>query len=247
MAESHKYYYLKLKEGYFDQDAIVLLESMPDGILYSNLLLKLYLKSLKHEGRLLVDDHIPLNPQMIATITRFQVGTVERALNVLRRLGLVELLEDGALYLPNIELMVGRSSTEAERKRRAMLAARRRLAPAQAAAEKIPPEIEIDSETETKTESESELESEGREKTDRQAYGHHQNVWLNHRELADLQREFPDRWADYVEKLSAYMVSTGRAYRNHAATLRLWLMGDTKGSRPVARPRSYDTEEGETI
>ena len=48
MADNRKYYYLKLKESYFDDDAIVLLESMPDGILYSNILLKLYLKSLKN-------------------------------------------------------------------------------------------------------------------------------------------------------------------------------------------------------
>ena len=31
MADNRKYYYLKLKESYFDDDAIVLLESMPDG------------------------------------------------------------------------------------------------------------------------------------------------------------------------------------------------------------------------
>ena len=53
MADNRKYYYLKLKESYFDDDAIVLLESMPDGILYSNILLKLYLKSLKNGGTFL--------------------------------------------------------------------------------------------------------------------------------------------------------------------------------------------------
>ena len=41
---NRKYYYLKLKENYFDDDSIVLLESMQDGVLYSNILLKLYLK-----------------------------------------------------------------------------------------------------------------------------------------------------------------------------------------------------------
>ena len=35
MADNRKYYYLKLKESYFDDDSIVLLESMQDGILYS--------------------------------------------------------------------------------------------------------------------------------------------------------------------------------------------------------------------
>ncbi len=50
MADNRKYYYLKLKESYFDDDEIVLLESMQDGVIYSNILLKLYLKSLKNGG-----------------------------------------------------------------------------------------------------------------------------------------------------------------------------------------------------
>ena len=58
MSDNRKYYYLKLKENYFDDDSIVLLESMQDGVLYSNVLLKLYLKSLKHGGRLQLDEDI---------------------------------------------------------------------------------------------------------------------------------------------------------------------------------------------
>ena len=37
MSDNRKYYYLKLKENYFDDDSIVLLESMQDGVLYSNI------------------------------------------------------------------------------------------------------------------------------------------------------------------------------------------------------------------
>ena len=92
-----KYYYLKLKENYFDDDSIVLLESMQDGVLYSNILLKLYLKSLKHGGRLQLDENIPYTAQMIATITRQQIGTVERALQIFLKLGLVEVLDSGTL------------------------------------------------------------------------------------------------------------------------------------------------------
>ena len=105
MSDNRKYYYLKLKENYFDEDAIVLLESMQDGILYSNILLKLYLKSLKNGGKLQLDENIPYTAQMIATITRQQVGTVERALQIFMKLGLVEPLQNGALYMSNIELL----------------------------------------------------------------------------------------------------------------------------------------------
>ena len=121
MADNRKYYYLKLKENFFDSDSIVLLEDMKDGILYSNILLKLYLKSLKNGGKLQLDEHIPYTAQMIATLTRHQIGTVERALEIFRQLGLVEQLDSGAFYMTDIELMIGQSSTEAERKRAARL------------------------------------------------------------------------------------------------------------------------------
>ena len=71
MADNRKYYYLKLKENFFDSDSIVLLEDMKDGILYSNILLKLYLKSLKNGGKLQLDEHIPYTAQMIATTVMF--------------------------------------------------------------------------------------------------------------------------------------------------------------------------------
>ena len=129
MADNRKYYYLKLKENYFDEDSIVLLESMRDGILYSNILLKLYLKLLKNGGKLQLDEHIPYTAQMIATLTRHQIGTVERALQIFLKLGLVEPLPDGAYYMTNIELLIGQSSTEAERKRAARLQNRALSAP----------------------------------------------------------------------------------------------------------------------
>ena len=103
MSDNRKYYYLKLKESYFDDDAIVLLESMQDGMLYSNILLKLYLKSLKYGGTCSLTRISPTPAQMIATITRQQVGTVERALQIFMKLGLVEPLDNGALYMSNIE------------------------------------------------------------------------------------------------------------------------------------------------
>ena len=121
MSENKKYYYMKLKENFFTSERMVVLETMPDGILYSNLLLKMYLMSLKHNGILLLHENLPHTPQTIATFTRHQIGTVERALQIFLKLGFVELLTDGAYYMPDIQLLVGRSSTEAERKRRERL------------------------------------------------------------------------------------------------------------------------------
>jgi predicted phage replisome organizer/uncharacterized phage protein (TIGR02220 family) len=117
MADNKKYYYMRLKENFFDNDVIAVLESQPDGVLYSNILLKMYLKSLKNNGLLMVNDLIPYNSQMIATITRQPIGVVEKALMLFKNLGLIDVLEGGAIYMSDIELFVGQSSTEAERKK----------------------------------------------------------------------------------------------------------------------------------
>lgn len=117
MADNKKYYYMRLKENFFDDDNMIILESMPDGYLYSNILLKLYLRSLKDDGRLMLNGRIPYNPQMLATVTRHQIGTVERALNVFKELGLIEVLDNGAIYMLDIQNYIGQSSTEADRQR----------------------------------------------------------------------------------------------------------------------------------
>ena len=117
MADNKKYYYMRLNENYFNSESQVLLESMPDGYLYSNILLKLYLISLKNDGRLMFNDKIPYSPQMIATITRHQEGTVEKALRIFRDLNIIDVIDTGAIYMLDIQNYIGKSNTEADRKR----------------------------------------------------------------------------------------------------------------------------------
>ena len=235
MSDNRKYYYLKLKENYFDDDSIVLLESMQDGVLYSNILLKLYLKSLKHGGRLQLDEDIPYTAQMIATITRQQIGTVERALQIFLKLGLVEVLDSGTFYMSNIELLIGQSSTEAERKRAARLQ-NKALSALRTSGGHLsdirPPEIE-------KVRSETGHTS--------HTYGRYQNVFLTDEELADLQASFPAVWEQYIEKLSEYMASTGKRYQSHAATIRRWAGEDANKAALPTRNRDYSVKEDETV
>lgn len=117
MSDNQKYYYLKLVDNFFDRDEMIMLESMPDGYLYSNILLKLYLRSLKNTGKLMFNDRIPYNPTMLANITRHPVAVVEKAVDIFEQLGLVEILDNGAIYMLDIQDFIGKSSTEADRKR----------------------------------------------------------------------------------------------------------------------------------
>lgn len=118
MSDNQKYYYLKLVDNFFDRDEMIMLESMPDGYMYSNILLKLYLRSLKNIGKLMFNDRIPYNPTMLANITRHPVAVVEKAVQIFEQLGLVEILDNGAIYMLDIQDFIGKSSTEADRKRK---------------------------------------------------------------------------------------------------------------------------------
>ena len=117
MADNKKYYYMRLKENFFDTNEMKVLESMQDGYKYSNILLKLYLMSLQSDGKLMLNERIPYNSQMIATITRHSVGDVEKALVLFKDLGLIEILDSGAIYMLDIQNFIGTSSSEAERKK----------------------------------------------------------------------------------------------------------------------------------
>ena len=117
MSDNKKYYYLRLKENFFDSDELKILESMKDGYLYSNILLKLYLRSLKNDGKLVVNDRIPYNAEMLASVTGHQIGTVKQALSIFKDLGLIDVLENGAIYMLDIQNFIGKGSSEADRKR----------------------------------------------------------------------------------------------------------------------------------
>lgn len=169
MADNKKYYYLKLKENFFDSDSMVLLESMQDGILYSNILMKMYLKSLRNDGYLVLNNAIPYNAQMIATVTRHQIGTVEKALEMFKQLGLIDVLDSGTIYMSDIQLFVGKSSTEGDRKREERMKIKAEINPVIGQmSDKHPREKEL--EIDREMDREIEIESEERRKTNKIDY-----------------------------------------------------------------------------
>lgn len=250
MAENRRFYYLKLKENFYNSETMVVLESMPDGLLYSNLLLKMYLMSLKSGGILMLNEHLPHTVQTIATFTRHQIGTVERAIKVFMEFGLVEVLTDGAFYMADIQLLIGQSSTEGERKKRERSRLQRpKLLPSSKAdicppidpVDKCPPILEIrDKEYRDKS-------LENREGEHACTFGRYQNVFLSAGELSELQTDFPTVWQEYIERLSEYMASTGKQYRSHAATIRRWMADDRRKAAPPTRDRDYSVKDGDTV
>ena len=158
MSDNKKYYYLRLKDNFFDSDELKILESMKDGYLYSNILLKLYLRSLKNDGKLVVNDRIPYSADMLASVTGHQVGTIKQALSVFKDLGLIDVLDNGAIYMLDIQNFIGKGSSEADRKReyrqRIEIDRTNVQTNLRQISDKNPPEIEIELEKEIEIEKE---------------------------------------------------------------------------------------------
>ena len=110
------YYYLKLKENFFESDELKILESMENGYLYSNILLKLYLKALKNNGKLTFNEFIPYDIKMLATITGHNVDIVEKAIKIFQGMHLIDILDNGAIFMLDMQKMIGSISNEGVRK-----------------------------------------------------------------------------------------------------------------------------------
>ena len=273
MLENRKYYFLKLKEDFFEQDTIVLLESLKDGILYSNILMKMYLKSLQFNGFLKVNERLSMTTEMIATLTRHEVGTVERAVKIFLELGLVETTETGTIYMSQIETLVGKSSTEGERKKLSRLRKERensmplQIGLSDTGGQKVdicpqnvrttldicPPEYRDKSIENRDYIKESEREKHthppAKEENGAHFYGRYNNVILTDKELQMLKNDFPADYQSMIEHLSEYMASYGKTYKNHLATMELWKRADMKEERKTGNRYSYNGsfKEGDSL
>jgi predicted phage replisome organizer len=120
LSDNKKYYYLKFKENYFEQDHVKVIESMNNGHTYSLIILKLYLKSLKWEGQLRINEAIPYmrdKVEILASVINHDADHVSKAITLAKDLGIVDILNTGEIFMSDIHNFIGRGSSEAERKK----------------------------------------------------------------------------------------------------------------------------------
>jgi len=121
MSENRRYYWLKLQETFFEDDTIDFIESQENGEKYVLFYLKLCLKALKNEGKLIryVGELLmPYDEAGIAKLTKTDIDTVRSALILFTNIGLIKRLETGEIYLTQINELIGTETADAQRKRR---------------------------------------------------------------------------------------------------------------------------------
>jgi predicted phage replisome organizer len=118
MENVKKYYWLKLKEDFFDDKVIKYLRQLPEGPTLVIIYLKMQLKSLKTEGFLKYDGILPTCEEELALVLDEKPMLVAGAINALEKLGVVERWNNDVLYMKAMQELIGTETASAARVRK---------------------------------------------------------------------------------------------------------------------------------
>ncbi len=113
---SKRYYWLKLDKDFFNRPDIKIIESQADGVLYSYFYLKLLLQSVESQG-VLKYNNIPFDVEMLSKITGTSSSVVKSAIDIFLKMNMLQILEDGSLFISEVALLLGSETEDARRKR----------------------------------------------------------------------------------------------------------------------------------
>ena len=220
-----KYYWIKLKEDFFEEDVISWIEEQEKGVYYSNFYLKLCLKAMNSEGRLIRkvgEMLIPYDVKTLSKITGVDQDTVIVAMELLKRTGLIEILENGEIYLTQLKNMIGSESKWAEKKR---------LQRAKGQSEDNVPLLSGQCPTEKEKEKDKDKDKDKEKEKDKDKkkikhkYGNYNHVLLTDNEKEKLLNELDEyKFNLVIEKLDEYIEETGKKYKNHYLTIKRWVI-----------------------
>ena len=117
MAEEKKRYWLKLEKDFLDSKYIKIIKGVPNGTDYILFYLALMLASVDTVGHLRFTELVAYNEQMLASLTGTNIDIVRSAMKLFQELGMIRILEDGTIFMPEVPRLTGKESESAERVR----------------------------------------------------------------------------------------------------------------------------------
>lgn len=84
----------------------------------------------------------------------------------------------------------------------------------------------------------------------KKSYGIFQNVFLRDEDIRELKGVLVKDFSNYVERLSAYLKSTGKTYKDHKATILSWFykdQGNRRGIKASNIPSLEEYDKGEHL
>ena len=245
-----RYYWLKLKEDFFNSKEIKKLRKIAGGDTYTIIYLKLMLLSLRDEGRVFFDLIEDTFAEELALEINEDAENVRVTLLYLIKVGLMQEVSDNEIYLAQIPELVGSETDKAELMRRRRAALKNSNAVTQngnSVTEVLPPvtkcyteidiekEKELDKELELDLEKEKDIEKEkikNKRESKRESkhkYGEYSHVLLTDSEKDKLISEYGYPLTnEAITFLDEYIEMKGYKAKSHYLAIRKWVVDAVK-------------------
>lgn len=211
--DTKKFYWIKLKTDFFNREDIDFMLSQPNGCQYVVLYQMLCLNTANTSGELINkigEMIVPYNVEKIVRDTKyFDFDTVAVALELYKKLGLIYEQEDGNLKITDVERMIGSESASREAIKKREQRLKKKIDGTQEGTN-CPIEYRDKS---------IDIRYKILDNNKKKKFGEFNNVLLTEEEYTKLEN---NNLLTYIEKLSAYIESTGKKYKSHYATILNW-------------------------
>ena len=113
-----KKYWLKLDKDFLKSPQMKVIKNMSNGKDYIIFYLSLMLESVETVGHLRFTSLVPYNAEMLSSITDTNVDIVKNAIKIFCELGLMQIFDDGTIFMTEVPKITGKECESAERVRR---------------------------------------------------------------------------------------------------------------------------------
>lgn len=228
--------WIKIAVDMFDNRKIKQIGSMPEGdsLLLIWVQLLCLAGNVNDGGFIYLTKEIPYTDEMLATQFNKPISTVRLALKTFEQFGMIEIINN-MIFLSSWEKYqsTDRLATIREKDRERKRRKREVEKLLSQNSTEIPrtsmdvPRLDIEGDIDIDKDKNKSISK----KSPRHKHGEYQNVLLSDDDLEKLKAEFPADWDQRIQRLSEYMASSGKSYKNHLATIRNWARRD----KPAAK------------
>ena len=226
-----KYSWLKLDKDFFKSHTTKILLARENGRDYVLIYLKLLAESIGHDGELRYSDELAYTVEDLAIVIDEDEELLSMAMDEFRKRGLMEIYDDGTIYMPQTATMIGSTTAAAEKQKR--YRERQKLKKERGNAEVTLSNAEVTlgfDGVEKSLPREREREREREKKEDYHTHkvpcGKLENVYLTQEQLDELYKLIPSQADGYIERFGRYKSMKAIESHDDYAWIRGWMDED---------------------
>lgn len=230
--------WIKITTDIFDDEKMKIIDKYParDEILVVWFKLLSLAGKVNQSGLLFMSNKIPYTVDMLSAVFNREEKTIQMAMSVFQKFGMITVEDNEVISICNWDKHQNIDGMEKIREQ-----SRVRMARSRANKDRlllsdnklrngcvtVTDGYAIDKEKEE----EEDKEKNKKKKVIRHAYGMYGNVLLSDEDHSKLLEEFPDDYQQRIERVSEYVASTGKSYKDFLATIRAWARKDKPATK----------------